>query len=143
MGKTMKNLSLVTIATSIVLLTGCGRGSDKNPMNDKKVIAILKNVPSGICESQVFRDNLSEDYRGLLTEERRNTVNCGDYGRKNNGIECAVGYYSGTYTGNVACVMGADGRRYNKQAKIVEGSTYSNTVDAIDIIDTKFIQVAE
>ena len=133
----IKKLGITTLILSVLLLTGCGGGSDKNPMNDKNYIVILKNVPSGICESQAYRDILSENLRGVLTEERSNTVNCGNYGKQNDQVECGIEYYSGASTGNVACVVGTDGSRYNKQAKIVEGSTYSNT------IDTKFIQVAE
>ena len=126
----------MTLTLSALLLSGCGGGSDKNPMNDKKLIVILKNVPSGICESQLFRDKLSEELRGVITEERANTVNCGDYGKKNDQVECGIEYYSGA-TGNVACVVGTDGMKYNKQAKVLEGSIYSN------IIETSFIQVSE
>jgi len=133
----IKKLGLTTLVLSALLLSGCGGGSDKNPINDKKYIVILKNVPSGICESQLFKDRLSENLRGVLTEEKSNTVNCGDYGKKNDQVECDVEYYSGVTTGNVACVVGTDGSMYNKQAKVLEGSIYS------DIIETSFIQISE
>ena len=134
----IKNITLTGIALSALLLSGCGGGGgNTNPISDKNYVVILKNVPSGICESQEYRNLLSQDFSGVITEERSNSVNCGDYNKKNDQIECAIDYYTGTTTGNVACVVGIDGARYNKQAKIVEGSTYSNT------IDTKFIQVAE
>jgi len=132
----IKKLGLTTLVLSALLLSGCGGGSDKNPMNDKKYIVILKNVPSGICESQLYRDELSRELRGVLTEEKSNTVNCGDYGKRNDEIECGIEYYSGA-NGNVACVVGADGMKYNKQAKVLEGSAYSN------IVETRFIQISE
>jgi len=132
----IKKLGLTTLVLSALLLSGCGGGSDKNPMNDKKYIVILKNVPSGICESQLYRDELSRELRGVLTEEKSNTVNCADYGKRNDEIECGIEYYSGA-TGNVACVVGADGMKYNKQAKVLEGSAYSN------IVETRFIQISE
>ena len=133
----IKKLGLTTLVLSALLLSGCGGGSDKNPMDDKKLIVIMKNVPAGICESQAYRDILSEDWRGVVTEERANSVSCGDYGKRNDEIECGIRYYSGTTTGNVACVAGTDGSRYNKQAKVLEGSAYSNYVE------TRFIQISE
>ena len=138
MGKMIKKVGLATIAVSALLLSGCGGGGgNSNPMNDKNYIVILKNVPAGICESQAYRDILSEDLSGVLTEERSNNINCSDYGKKDDEIECGVRYYTGAVTGNVACVVGADGIRHNKQARIVGKSTFGS------IIDTKFIQISE
>jgi hypothetical protein len=133
----IKKLGLTTLALSALLLSGCGGGGGKtDPMNDKNYIVILKNVPSGICESPEYRNILSEDLIGVLTEERSNTVSCGDYGKTNDQVECTIEYYSGV-TGTVACVVGTDGPKYNKHAKVLEGSAYSN------IIETKFIQISE
>jgi len=131
-----KTLSLTGLILGSLLLSGCG-GSDTNPMNDKKYIIILKNVPSGICESTEYRNILSEKLAGVLTEEKPNSIQCSDYNKKNDRVECGVDYYSGSNPGNVACVVGLDGEKLNKQAKIVGASTFGNN------IDTMFIQIAE
>ena len=134
----LKKIGLTTLTLSALLLSGCGGGgSDKNPMDSKNYIVILKNVPSGICESQIYRDLLSENLNGVITEERSNSVHCGDYGKNNDQIECGIEYYSGAESGNVACVVGADELKYNKQARIVGNSSFPS------MIDIKFIQVAE
>jgi len=134
----LKKLILSTTILSALMLNGCGGGKkNSNPMNDKNVIVILKNVPSGICETQSYRDILSEDFTGIITEEKSNNINCNDYGKKNDMIECGVENYTGPVTGNVACVVGADGFKHNKQAKIVGKFTFGS------IIDTKFIQISE
>ena len=99
----MKNLGLATIATSIVLLTGCGGGSS-DPMNDKRYVTIFTNLPAGICESDILSSELSSDgLRNFITRETDTTTSCATYGKANDGVECATGYIGG---GNVNCVIG-------------------------------------
>ena len=105
MGKTMKNLGLVTIATSVVLLTGCGGGGgSSDPLNDKNYVAILTNVPAGVCESTILANELSNvGLRDFITRETDNTTSCATYGKANDNIECAVEFIGG---GTLNCVVG-------------------------------------
>ena len=106
MGKTMKNLGLATIiATSIVLLAGCGGSSgDSDPMNEKNYIIVVTSVPSGICESTAFTNELNNlGLRDFITRETDNTTSCVTYGKVNDGLECAMEFNG---RGNVNCVVG-------------------------------------
>ncbi len=137
----LKKITLTGIALSALLLSGCGGGSDNNenvnPMNNKEVIVILRDVSPGICESAEYRNLLSVELIGVLTEEKPNTVTCADYGKKDDRIECTVEYYTEAGRGNVACVVGADGLKNNAQARVVDSSYFATTVH------TKLIQLAE
>ena len=152
----IKKIGLTTIALTTLLLTGCGGGgstSDSTGTNNnfsqsqrtttisnKNYVLVLKNSPTGICETSEFRYELSKKLTSLVTEERANTATCRDYGKNNDGAECLVDYYkeTGSGSGNVACVVGFNGTTSNyKQAKLVGDSSF------MDIIDTTFIQVAE
>jgi len=157
----IKKLGLTTIALSTLLLTGCGGSGDTsgatntnnkfsgsqrdNAISNKKYVAIIKNVPSDICELSVFRNKLSQTYTDIVTAEKSNNTTCRDYGKRRDGIECAVSYYTGTAPGHVACVVGSNGKKGNyKQSKIVEKSSFIvGESSFMDIIDTTFIQVAE
>ena len=135
----IKKLSLAALTASALLLTACGGGSDNksyNPMESKRYIVIFKGVNPWVCESEEFRYELSRRFIGVLTEERTNSINCGDYGRSNNGNTCDIEYYS-TYTSNVACVVGVDAVRSYGEVSIVENSTF------VDIVKTKLIQISE
>ena len=138
MVKMMKNFGFATIVTSIVLFTGCGGNEDNNnAMNSKEVVVILKDVPSGICESEEFRNILSEQFTGIITEEKPNTVTCADYEKTNDNRECGIEYYTDINRGNVACVVGADGFKKNVHAKVINSSFFATSVY------TRFIQIAE
>jgi len=139
----IKKIGLTTMALSVLLLSGCGGGSDDSKsIKDRKVILILKDVKSGICESKEYRDLLSQKLTAVLTEERSNSIQCSDYGKINDMRECGIEHYTGSNRGNKACVVGTDGPRSKKQNKKV---TTEKSIDLIDfdLIDTTFIQIAE
>jgi hypothetical protein len=141
--KTMIKKIGFAAALSALLLSGCGGGGSSDPksIKDSKIVVILKNVSTGICESKEYRDLLSKELTGVLTEERSTSVQCSDYG-KTNGRDCAIRYYTGSNRGNKACVVGAEGERSKKQNKQI---TTEKSVDLInfDFIDITFIQIAE
>ena len=133
------NLSkVVLLSLGVLFFAGCGGGgssdSSENRWTNKRAIAILRYVPSGICESEEYRSLLSEDYTGVITEEKPNNTSCEDYGRHNDGDRCAIVNYEGSPRGDVACVIGVDGSR-NEQ-KMIDSSF-------ADDIRVKFIQLAD
>ena len=128
----VKNLSLATLATSIVLLTGCA-GGNSDPMNDKKYIAIITDVPTGICESNDFKNALT--YAGLkdfITKETDNTTSCATYGKVNDGIECTVEFAG---EGNLNCVIGfnEEPQGYNGYARQTTPVELYNTMELISV----------
>ena len=135
MGKTMKNLGLVTIATSIVLLTGCGGsgGGSSDPMNNKNYIAIATSVPSGICESTEFANELTNlGLRDFITRETDGSTSCTTYGKVQDDEECTVGYVGG---GTQNCVVGFNEipAGYTGLAKQVSPVKLYNTMELISV----------
>ncbi len=90
-------------ALFLIGVNGCGGDSDES-MSDKNYIVILKNVPSGVCESQLYRDTLkSYGFKGLKTEETTADTSCDTYGKSNDGQYCVEEDYD---AGEVNCVVG-------------------------------------
>ena len=136
------NLSKIVLASlGVLFVTGCGGGGSGSAVDSKweskTVIVILKDIPSGICQSAEFRDSVSEEYTGVITEEKPNNTVCEDYGRKNDQETCGIIYYEGSPKGNVACVIGIDGVRDGQSSKKIGVTSFK------DDIHTKFIQLSD
>jgi len=105
------NILKASIISTILLLQGCGGDSDSvaNSIESKKYIVILKQVPSGICESSLYRDELKKQgLEGVVTKETDSSTSCSTYGRENDEETCAEQYlsYDSSYDKN--CVIGVD-----------------------------------
>jgi len=130
----MKKLGLVTVALSVLLLSGCGgskkKDSKKDPMNDKRYIAIWTEIASGICESAEFRHVIVEAGASddVLIKETSGNTSCETYGKKNDDNECAMGRIG---NGDKNCVAGFN-TFTNKQAKIIN----DDSINLSEILDT-------
>jgi len=104
----MSYLKLLTCLASIAIVTsGCGDDGKKESLSDKKYIVILQDVPSGICESELYRSTLENyGFQDVLTKETSNDTNCETYGKTNDGQYCAIAEYD---AGDVNCVVGFNG----------------------------------
>ncbi len=121
-----KLLSIVTISALSIILTACGGGSSSSSIADKNYIVVLKEVPTGVCESQLYRDTL-EGYglEGVVTEETDTSSNCETYGKTNDGETCIEESYG---TGDVNCIIGFDS--YNGDEEIsYRGTNEAKTLD--------------
>jgi len=100
----MSYFKVAALCTLLMIgINGCGDDSDES-MSDKNYIVILKSVPSGVCESKLYRDTLkSYGFKGLKTEETSADTSCDTYGKINDGQYCAEADYD---AGDVNCVVG-------------------------------------
>ena len=130
------------MALSVVFFVGCGGGSSEGlsaQIKSKNYVLILKNAPSGVCETSEFKDALVlEGLRDVVTSEELNSVSCATYG-KTFGADCEVEYYTGRDRDNVACVVGFNDfvAMSSKREKQI------NETDTSDTVDTVMIQIAE
>ncbi len=102
----MSYFKIAVVCTLLMIgINGCGGDSDES-MSDKTYVVILKSVPTGVCESQLYRETLkSYGFKGLLTEETTSDTSCQTYGKTNDGQFCAEAEYG---SGDVNCVVGFD-----------------------------------
>ena len=121
----IKISGLTTIALSALLLTACGGGGKNDPIKKKNYVVIWTEVQAGLCESQDFKNILTQagvSYDVIVKETAMNT-SCETYGKQNNGNECYMAYVGG---GDRNCVAGFN--QYtgnNKQTKFIgEGELY-------------------
>ena len=101
----MSYLKVMALFAALALaMYGCGGDSSDESMSEKNYIVILKNVPSGVCESSIYRDTLKDyGFKGLKTEETEAETSCETYGKTNDGQYCAEADYD---AGDVNCVVG-------------------------------------
>ena len=127
----MKKLGLATVALSALLLSGCGGSKKKDPMNDKRYIAIWTEVASGICETADFKHVVVQAgaSNDVLIKETSGNTSCETYGKKNDDNECAMGRIG---NGDKNCVAGFNTFTNNKQAKI----TNDDSINLSEILDT-------
>ena len=136
----MQKLKLTIILFTTLLLSACG-GVSTNPtetiknvneFNKKAAIFIIKGVSTGICESPLFRNPLSEALTGVITQERPSSVSCNDYGRTNSRT---TGCYKEDYIrpGNLACIIGYDGVKNNNGNTNVLNALITGTIISIFI----------
>jgi len=127
----IKSLALTGVALAALLLSGCGGGGSSDPMNDKNYVIIISNVQPGICESDILRNELTnEGIGGLLTKETDNTTTCETYGKVNDGNICAVEYIG---DGTVNCVIGFDSvpNDFEGLARQVNPVSLDNSVELV------------
>lgn len=108
----MKQLGLITIALSALLLSGCG-GSKKKDSNTKKLkaknaIGIYHNMSKGSCLLSILKPNY---FINPIIFEEANTASCQHtYGRPTTsdikGAYCRES--TSEVGGNVSCVIGFD-----------------------------------
>ena len=99
MGKTMKNLGLVTIATSIVLLTGCGGGGGGDndittQLKQKDAVLIIRSTKESAC-SLMADAVTNEGVSGVIYASLDNTVSCATFDKVEGSIDddnaqCAI-----------------------------------------------------
>ena len=129
-------MSYFKIAAVCVLLmigvNGCGGDSDES-MSDKNYIVILKSVPSGVCESKLYRDTLkSYGFKGLKTEETTADTSCDTYGKINDGQYCVEEDYD---AGEVNCVVGFNEYSGNyDDLSFRKSNTSANESSDLDIV---------
>lgn len=129
-------MSYFKIAAVCVLLmigvNGCGGDSDES-MSDKNYIVILKSVPSGVCESKLYRDTLkSYGFKGLKTEETTADTSCDTYGKINDGQYCVEEDYD---AGEVNCVVGFNEYSGNyDDVSFRKSNTSANESSDLDIV---------
>ena len=140
----MSYLKILAFSTLLIAgISGCG-GEDES-MSDKNYIVILKNVPSGICESTLYRETLkSYGFEDLLTEETTTDTSCDTYGKINDGQYCAEAPYD---TGDVNCVVGFNGYSGNYDdlsfRKSNASAEESSDLDIVTSALTEAMQKAE
>ncbi len=113
-------------------VNGCGGDSDES-MSDKNYIVILKSVPSGVCESKLYRDTLkSYGFKGLKTEETTADTSCDTYGKINDGQYCVEEDYD---AGEVNCVVGFNEYSGNyDDVSFRKSNTSANESSDLDIV---------
>ena len=138
----LKSITLLTLL--LIGISGCG-GDSEEPMREKRYIVILKNVPSGVCESAIYRDTLeSYGFEDLLTKETATDTSCDTYDKTNDGEYCAEAEYD---SGDVNCVVGFndysgnyDDLSFRKSSDFVEES---GDLDIVTHILTEAVQKIE
>ena len=138
----LKSIAFFTLL--LIGISGCG-GDSEESMGEKKYIVILKNVPSGVCESAIYRNTLeSYGFEDLLTEETTTDTSCDTYGKTNDGEYCAEVDYD---AGDVNCVVGFndysgsyDDLSFRKRNAAIEES---NDLDIVTSTLTEAMQKAE
>ena len=128
----IKILGLTSIVLSSLILSGCGGGDSKNPLNDKNYIIVYTELPAGVCESTDLRTDLSAaGLENFITEETDNTTSCETYGKRNDDTECAMSYVGG---GSKNCVIGFD----TIPAGFAKQTTEIKLFDTVEILSSSF-----
>lgn len=87
---------ILSAATGIFLLVGCGGGSSSDattpvdPMESKDAIAIIYHYPAEVCQSDILLSELQANVpeaENFLINVESNTVTCATYG-KVDGVTC-------------------------------------------------------
>ena len=107
----MKRLGLITIALSVLLLSGCGNNKSKNidkniseKIEERDLIRIAHNYPDEACNSQLKNELSTKGIKNIIISIENNNVSCETYSRiNNNDGNCSESIYS---THPNACVVG-------------------------------------
>ncbi len=133
------------ISTAIILVNGCGGGGSSPSITDKNYIIIMHDVPSGVCETTLFKDLLVDNgFVNPLSSEEDDSVSCATYGRDSSTCaEDSIANYDPTLIGDVACVVGFDDFIQVASVSYKDTEVKPSLLEATDSIQTSFIQISE